>query len=64
MTRDRINNASFKQKPNPINKNVTRRQNPLKLVFEDISTFDHENSIVGSLLKELDVGKKILLVNS
>ena len=35
-----------------------RRQNPLELVFEDISTFDTENSIVGSLLREIDLNKK------
>ena len=55
VTKDRINNASFRQKLDPISKN---RQNPLELVFEDISTFDTESPIVGSLLKELDVGKK------
>ena len=40
------------------NKNIIRRQNPLELDFKDISTFDAENPIGGSLLKELDVGKK------
>ena len=35
-----------------------RRQNPLGLVFEDIFTFDAENSIVGSLLREIDLNKK------
>ena len=58
MTRDKINNASFRQKLDPISKNILRRQNPLELVFEDISTFDAENLIAGSLLRELDVGKK------
>ena len=58
VTRDRINNASFRQKLDPISKNIIRRQNPLELVFEDISTFDAENPIVGSLLKEPDIGKK------
>ena len=58
VTKDRINNVSFRQKLDPISKNIIRRQNPLELVFEDISTFDAENPIVGSLLKELDVGKK------
>ena len=58
VTRDRINNTSFRQKLDPISKNIIRRPNPLELVFEDISTFDAENSIVGSLLKELDIGKK------
>ena len=37
-----------------------RRQNPLELVFEDVSTFDAENPITGSLLREPDVKKKIL----
>ena len=58
MTKDRIDNASFRQKLDPISKNFIRRQNSLELVFEDISTFDAENPIAGSLLKELDGGKK------
>ena len=58
VTSDRVNNASFRQKLDPISKNIIRRQNPLELVFEDISTFDAENPIIGFLLKELDVGKK------
>ena len=58
MAKDRINNAVFRQKLDPITKNILRKENPFELVFEDISTFDAENPIVGSLLKELDVGKK------
>ena len=58
VTRDRINNSSFRQKLDLINKNILRRQNPLELVFEDISTFDAENPIVGSLLREIDIKKK------
>ena len=58
VTRDRINNASFRQKLDPMAKNVLKRQDPLELVFQDISTFDAQNAIVGSLLRELDVGKK------
>ena len=50
VTRDRNNNASFRQKLDPIVKNIWRRQNPLELAFEDISTFDVENPIIGSLL--------------
>ena len=57
VTRDRINDATFRQKLDPISKNILRRQNPLELVFEDISTFDAENSIVGSLLREIDFNK-------
>ena len=58
VRKDRMNNANFRQKLDPISKNILRRQIPLELVFEDISTFDAENPVVGSLLKELDVGKK------
>ena len=57
VTRDRINDASFRQRLDPISKNILRRQNSLKLVFEDISTIDAENPIVGSLLREIDIKK-------
>ena len=58
VTRDKINNASFRQKLDPIAKNILGTQNSLELVFQDISTFDAGNVIVGSLLRELDIGKK------
>ena len=58
VTKDRINDGSFRQKLDAISKNILRRQNPLELVFEDISTFDAENPIVGSLLREIDIKKK------
>ena len=58
LTRDRINDASFRQKLDPTSKNIIRRQNPLELVFEGVSTFDAENPIVGSLLREIDLNKK------
>ena len=58
VTGDRINNASFRQKLDLISKNILRKQNPLELVFEDISTFDAGNPVVGSLLKEPDVRRK------
>ena len=57
VTQDGINNASFRQKLDPISKNILRRQNPLELVFEDLSTFDAENPVVGSLLREIDIKK-------
>ena len=56
VMRDRINDASFRQKLDPISRNILRRQNPLEFVFEDISTFDAENPIVG--LREIDLKKK------
>ena len=46
VTRDGINNATFRQKLDSIRKNILRRQNALELVFEDVCTFDSENPIV------------------
>ena len=34
VTRDRINNASFRQRSDPICKNILRRQDPLELVLK------------------------------
>ena len=58
VTRDRLNKVSFRQRLDLILKNIFRRQNPLELVFQDISTFDAKNPVVGSLLRELDISKK------
>ena len=55
VAQDRINNASFRQKLDPISKNILRKQNPLEVVCEDILTFDAENPVVGSLLREIDI---------
>ena len=43
VTKDRINDASFRQKLDAISKNIIRGQNPLELVFEDVLAFDAEN---------------------
>ena len=40
VRRDGLNSASFRQKLNPIAKNIFRKQNPLELVFKDISTIN------------------------
>ena len=58
VTKNWINDASFRQKLDPISKNIIRRQNPLELVFEDISTFDAENPTAGNLLREIDIKKR------
>ena len=66
VTKNRINDASFRQKVDPISKNILRRQNLLELVFEDISTFDAENPIIGNLLREIDIkksGQTAILLN-
>ena len=58
VTQDRINDASFRQKLDPISRNILKRQNLLELAFEDLSTFDAEKPIVGSLLREIDLKKE------
>ena len=62
MTRNRINDTGFRQNLDPISKNILRRQNPLELVFEDVSTLDAENPIVGSSLREIDLEKKQIVI--
>ena len=36
VNRDRINDASFRQKLDPISKNILRRQNPLELMLKTL----------------------------
>ena len=61
ITRDRLNETSFSRKLDPISKNVMHRQNPRELVFKDISTFDAQNLLIGSLIKEIEIRKKDLV---
>ena len=53
----RHNQASFRHKLDPIEKSVCRRENPLALLFKDGTHFDAQNPIIGSLLREIDLGK-------
>ena len=57
VTRDGINNMSFRQKLDLIKRDILRRQIHSNFVF--ISTFDAENPIVEYLLSDLDSGKKL-----
>ena len=47
----------------PIEKNVWKKENALELLFKDVSNFDAENPVIGSLLRKIDVGKKDTLSN-
>ena len=58
VTHDRLNNTSFRQNLDLIEKNIFHWQNPLELAFKDISNFDVQNPI-GLPLKKLDLGKKM-----
>ena len=35
-----------------------RKENPLELLFKEVSNFDAQNPVIGSLSREKDVGKK------
>ena len=58
VTRGRINEASIRHKLDPIEKSVRRTENPLALLFKDVATFDTQNPIVESLLREIDLVQK------
>ena len=58
VTRGRINEASIRHKLDPIEKSVRGTENPLALLFKDVATFDTQNPIVESLLREIDLVQK------
>ena len=58
MTKGRFNEVSIQHKLDPIVKNVTRTENALALLFKDVATFDAQNPITGSLIREIDLAKK------
>ena len=39
-------------------KSIIRNKNPIELLFKDVKHFDAQNPVIGSLIKEVDVGKK------
>ena len=57
VTGGRYNQASFRRKLDPIKKSVWRTEKPLALFFKDVANFDAQNPIIGSLLREIDLGK-------
>ena len=58
VTRGRHNQASFRCKLDPIEESVWRTENPLALLFKDVANFDAQNPVIGSLLREIDLGKR------
>ena len=58
VTKCRFNEASVRHKLDPIVKSVWRTKNPLALLFKDVATFDAQNPVIGSLLRETDLGRK------
>ena len=62
FTRDRLNEVSFRRKLYLITKNVIRGLNPFELVLM-LSTFGMQNLLIGSRIREIDIGKKDLAEN-
>ena len=58
VTRGRHNQASFCHKLDPIEKSIWRTENTLALLFKDVANFDAQNPVIGSLLREIDLGKR------
>ena len=48
---------SIRGKLDPIKKSVWRTENPLVLLFKDVGTFDTQNPVIGSFLREIDLQK-------
>ena len=62
VTNDRLNEATFRRKLDPISTNIIRNQP--KLVFQDISTFDVQNPVMVLHFEKLTLKKKMFLVKS
>ena len=58
ITNDRLSKASFKQKLDPISKNIIRNSNRLELAFKEISACHVPNPVIGSLLRKIDIEEK------
>ena len=59
ITNDRLNEASFKRKLDPILRNIIKNQNLIELLFKVLKHFDAQNPVIGSLIREFDIGGKI-----
>ena len=46
MTRDRIKNTSFRQRFDPISKNILRSQNPVELVLKTFQRLTLKNQLL------------------
>ena len=58
MINNRLNEVSHRRKLDSISKNIIKNQNPIELLLKDIKHFDAQNPVIGSLIREVDIGKK------
>ena len=61
---DRLSKASFKQKLDPISKNIIRNSNRPELAFKEISACHVPNPVIGSLLRKIDIEEKKIFIES
>ena len=61
VTKGTLSETSFRRKLDPIAKNVIRNKNLLELVFKGVSKFDAQNPVIGSFIREIDIGEKTCL---
>ena len=54
LTNGKLNNTVLRQRLDPLYKNILWRQNPYKLVFQNISTFGYPNPTIGILLSKIE----------
>ena len=47
VTNNRLNEASFRRRLDPISNNIIRNKNPIELLFEDVKYFDAQNHAIG-----------------
>ena len=58
MINNRLNEVSHRRKLDSISKNIIKNQNPIELLLKDVKHFDAQNPVIGSLIREVDIGKK------
>ena len=44
VTNNRLNEASFRRRLDPISKNIIRNKNPIEILFKDVRHFDAQNA--------------------
>ena len=59
VTNNRLNEASFRGRLEPISSNIIRNKNPIELLLKNVKHFDGQNPAIGSLIKVSDISKSL-----
>ena len=46
VTNNKLNEANFRRRPDPISKNIVRNKNPTEILFKDVKYFDAKNPVI------------------